>query len=113
MAEQNNNYQQNKVTTSGLTLFDENGIMLRLAYLDESFSIMIGEPKIADNGKRTYPQETRYPFILTIDRAAALYDEIIMFEFISLCSVQDPSVALLRTPKLAHSFREPQPLPRG
>jgi hypothetical protein len=39
---------------------------------------MIGEPKIADNGKRTYPQETRYPFILTIDRAAALYDDIII-----------------------------------
>ena len=78
MAEQNNTFQQNKVTTAGCTFFDENGVMLRLAYLDDSFSIMIGEPKLADNGKRTYPQETRYPFILTLDRGAALYDEIII-----------------------------------
>ena len=78
MAEQNNGYQQNKVTTTGLTLFDENGIMLKLAYLDDSLSLMIGEPRVADNGKRTYPQETRYPFILTMDRAAALYENIVL-----------------------------------
>jgi len=78
MAEQNNAYQQNKVTTTGLTLFDENGVMLKMAYLDDSLSLMIGEPKIADNGKRTYPQEMRYPFILTMDRATALYETIVL-----------------------------------
>lgn len=77
MADQNT-YQQNKVTTSGLTLFDENGVMLRMAYLDDSFSLLIGEPKAADNGKRTYPQETRFPFIITMDRAVALYEDIIL-----------------------------------
>lgn len=78
MAEQNNNFQQNKVSTSGITLFDENGIMLKLGYLDDSLSLLIGEPKIADNGKRSYPQDTRYPFIITLDRATALYEKIIL-----------------------------------
>lgn len=82
MAEYNNNnnngYQSNKVTTSGMTLFDENGIMLKMGYLDDSLSLVIGEPVTNDSGKRTYPQETRYPFILTMDRANALYEHTIM-----------------------------------
>lgn len=73
----NNNYNQNRVTTTGLTLFDENGLMLRLAYLDDSLSMIIGQPSIADNGKRKYPQEMRHPFIVTIDRATALYNVIV------------------------------------
>lgn len=71
-----NNYQ-NRVTTSGMTLFDENGTMLRMGYLDESLSLVIGEPVLADNGKKSYPQEKRHPFIITLDRAAALFHDII------------------------------------
>lgn len=79
MAEQNStNYQQNKVTTSGLTLFDESGVMLKLQYLDDSFSILIGEPQVASNGKRTYPPELRHSFIITVERAAVLYQDIIL-----------------------------------
>lgn len=72
----NNNYQ-NRITTSGMTLFDENSTMLRLSYLDDSFSLIIGECQIADNGKRKYPQELRHPFIITMDRAIALNDHVI------------------------------------
>ena len=78
MSENNNNTFQNRVSTSGITLFDENGIMLRLGYLDDSLSLLMGEPKLADNGKRSYPQEMRHPFIITMDRASALYNEIIL-----------------------------------
>lgn len=78
MAEQNNTFQQNKVSTTGITLFDENGIMLKMGYLDDSLSLLIGEPKVSDNGKRSYPQDTRYPFIIRLDRATALYEEIIL-----------------------------------
>ena len=90
MPEYNNNYNgatnnqfQNRVTTSGLTLFDENGVMLRLAYLDDSFSLLIGEPKLSENGKRSYPQEMRHPFIITMDRATTLYEKIILKKVLS------------------------------
>lgn len=73
----NSNNYQNRVTTSGMTLFDENGTMLRMAYLDESLSLVIGEPVLADNGKKSYPQEKRHPFIITLDRAASLLTNII------------------------------------
>ena len=78
MAEQNNTFQKNKVNTTGVTLFDENGVMLKMGYLDDSLSLLIGEPKVADNGKRTYPDELRFPFILTADRAQALFENIIV-----------------------------------
>lgn len=73
----NNTFQHNKVTTSGMTLFDEAGLMLRLSYLDDSLSLVIGQPSVDDSGKRKYPQEMRHPFIITIDRATALYTSII------------------------------------
>lgn len=78
MPEQNNTFQKNRVSTSGITLFDENGIMLKLSYLDDSFSLVLGEPRVADNGKRSYPEDLRHPFILTLDRAQALYENIIL-----------------------------------
>ena len=78
-----NSFQPNRVTTSGMTLFDENGIMLRMSYLDDSLSFIIGESVVNDMGKRTYPQDKRHPFIITMDRAAVLYDEIIMKKVLS------------------------------
>lgn len=77
MENNNSNNYQNRVTTSGMTLFDENGTMLRMGYLDESLSLVIGEPVLADNGKRSYPQDKRHPFIITLDRAASLLTNII------------------------------------
>ena len=74
----NNGFQPNRVTTSGMTLFDENGIMLRMSYLDDSLSFIIGESITNDMGKRSYPQEKRHPFIITMDRAAVLYETIIV-----------------------------------
>lgn len=74
----NSNQYQNRVSTSGITLFDENGIMLKLGYLDDALSLLIGEPVTADNGKRSYPQEKRHPFLITADRATALYERILM-----------------------------------
>lgn len=73
----NNNSYQNRVTTSGLTFFDENGLMLRLGYLDDSLSLVMGQPSVAENGKKKYPQEMRHPFIITIERATALYNIIV------------------------------------
>lgn len=66
-----------KVNTSSFTLFNEDGVMLKLAYLDDfSLSIVIGTSEV-NNGKRTYPKEKRESFIVTSDRAAALYDIIV------------------------------------
>lgn len=73
-------YEQSraKVNTSSFTLFNEENVMLKLAYLDDfSLSVVIGASDMS-NGKRTYPKDKRESFIITIDRAAALYD--IIFE---------------------------------
>lgn len=71
-------FQPNKITTNGATLWDESGMMLRLSYLDESFSIQISTPFVSETGKKTYPEKNRHNLLLTADRAAALYHEVIL-----------------------------------
>jgi hypothetical protein len=80
MAENNEGYQQNRVSTAGITLFDDNSTMLRLSYLGDTLSLLIGYPKANDNGKNSYPEDQRHTFLITADRAAALYHEIIVKE---------------------------------
>lgn len=72
-----NNYQQNRVSTTGVTLFDENSTMLKLSYLDDTFSLSIAYPSTDANGKHSYPESARNGFLITIDRGAALYDTVI------------------------------------
>lgn len=72
-----------KVSTSGLPIFDENGMMLKLNYLGDTLSLIIEEPVIGADGKRTYPEEKRYPFLITADRASTLYNEIILKDLLS------------------------------
>lgn len=79
----NNTFTLNKVSTSGITLFDDNGIMLKLNYLGETLSLIIGEPTEGSDGKKMYPDEKRYPFLITPERAAALYNEIIVKDLLS------------------------------
>jgi len=64
-----------KITTNGLTFFDEGGTMLRLSFLDESLSVQFGFPEVTD-GKRKYPTAKRESLIITNDRVAALYQLI-------------------------------------
>ena len=70
-------FQPNKITTNGATFWDSDGTMLRLSYLDDSFSIQISTPSIGENGKRSYPEKNRHNLLVTADRAAALYNEVI------------------------------------
>ena len=49
-----NNYQENRVSTTGITLFDDNSMMLRLMYLGDTFSVIIADPEKNENGKNTY-----------------------------------------------------------
>lgn len=73
-----NSYPDNKVSTNGITLFDDSGMMLRLGYLGDSFSMFIADPVKLETGKNSYPEKNRHSFLLTADRAAALYNEVIM-----------------------------------
>lgn len=75
-----NNYQENRVSTTGITLFDDNSMMLRLMYLGDTFSVIIADPEKNENGKNTYPDKNRHSFLITADRAASLYHEIITKE---------------------------------
>lgn len=74
----NNNTYKDQITTSGVSIFDDAGNWLKLGYLDDSLSLMMCEPTIGDGGKRSYPQESRKPFIITLDRASVFNSEIIM-----------------------------------
>lgn len=82
MAEQSGGFQQNRVTTNGATFWDSEGTMLKLSYLDDSFSIQISTPQINENGKRTYPEKNRHNLLMTADRASALYYEVIVKQLI-------------------------------
>lgn len=74
----NNNMYKDQITTSGVSIFDDTGNWLKLGYLDDALSLMICAPTIGDGGKRSYPQESRKPFIITLDRASAFNEEIII-----------------------------------
>lgn len=78
MAKPTTGFQPNKITTTGATFWDESGMMLKLSYLDDSFSIQISDPLVSETGKRTYPESNRHNMLVTSDRAAALFDEIII-----------------------------------
>lgn len=73
----NNQYDANRVSTVGLTIFDNESMMMRLSYLGDALSIMIAEPE-NNNGKNSYPEKNRHSTLITSERAAALYDEIIL-----------------------------------
>lgn len=78
MAESNTSFVPNKITTNGGTFWDREGTMLKLSYLDDSFSIQLSTPSIGENGKRSYPEKNRHNLLMTADRAAALYNEVIL-----------------------------------
>ena len=75
---QSSNNYQNRVNTTGITLFDNESMMLRLGYLGETLSLMIAIPTVGDNGKKSYPETNRHSVLITPDRATALYREIIL-----------------------------------
>lgn len=73
----NNQFEFNKISTVGLTLFDNESMMMRLSYLGDALSIMIAEPE-QNNGKNSYPEKNRHSTLITAERAAAFYNEIIL-----------------------------------
>lgn len=66
---QNNQFQ---VTTSLISMFDENSNQLRLAGLESGLSVAIWVPEITPEGKMTFPQEKRTSVILGADAVSAL-----------------------------------------
>ena len=73
-----NTFNKINVSTNSLTLFDENGTMFKLGFLNETLSVMLCAPVVSPEGKRTYPTEARVNFIITADRVASLHNNIIM-----------------------------------
>jgi len=74
----NSSFQANRINTTGITLFDNESMMLRMSYLGETLSMMIATPFVGDNGKKSYPDSNRHSILLTADRAAVLYNEVIL-----------------------------------
>lgn len=67
---------QNTISTNSISMFDSNGMLLKMSFLDESLSIGLWTP-VEDGGKKTYPKENREAIILTKERVAALYNIIV------------------------------------
>lgn len=68
---------QLSMTTNSLSIFDENGLLFKIGYLDETVSIGMWEPMTDPaTGKRSYPKEMRNSLLLTPERVAALLELI-------------------------------------
>lgn len=70
MADNRNN--QFSVTTSLISMFDENSYQLRLSGLESGLSFAIWVPQVSPEGKMTYPQEARFNTIMNADAVGAL-----------------------------------------
>lgn len=70
MSDNRNN--QFNVTTSLVSMFDENSYQLRLSGLESGLSIAIWVPQINPEGKMSYPQEGRISMMLNMDTVGSL-----------------------------------------
>lgn len=57
-------FKQIEVKTNGLNLFGSNGNLLLTSYLDDMINIQIGFPSEDENGKKTYPRDSRILIML-------------------------------------------------
>ena len=67
-----NKNEQFSVTTSLISMFDENGYQLRLAGMESGMSIAIWIPQVTPEGKMTFPQQSRFSTILSSDTVGSL-----------------------------------------
>ena len=67
-----NKNDQFTVTTSLISMFDENGYQLRLAGMESGMSIAIWIPQVTPEGKMTFPQQIRFNTILSTDTVGSL-----------------------------------------
>ena len=67
-----NKNDQFTVTTSLISMFDENGYQLRLAGMESGMSIAIWIPQVTPEGKMTFPQQSRFNTILSTDTVGSL-----------------------------------------
>lgn len=70
MADNKNN--QFSVSTSLISMFDENSYQLRLSGLESGLSFAIWVPQVSPDGKLTYPQESRFNTIMNADAVSSL-----------------------------------------
>lgn len=70
MADNKNN--QFSVTTSLISMFDENSYQLRLSGLESGLSFAIWVPQVSPEGKLSYPQESRFTTIMNSDAVGAM-----------------------------------------
>lgn len=70
----NNNNQNNQfsVSTSLISMFDENGYQLRMTGLESGLAIAIWIPQINPEGKMSYPQEGRISMMMNGDAVGSL-----------------------------------------
>lgn len=68
----NNRNNQFTVTTSLISMFDENSYQLRLSGLESGLSMAIWIPQVNPEGKMSYPQEGRISMMLSMDTVGSL-----------------------------------------
>lgn len=68
----NNRDRQFSVTTSMISMFDENSNQLRLSGLESGLTVSIWLPQVSPEGKMSYPREMRIDTIMQVDSVASL-----------------------------------------
>lgn len=68
----NGKNNQFNVTTSLISMFDDNSQQLRLAGMESGLSIAIWVPQVSPEGKMSFPQQSRYSVILSAETVSAL-----------------------------------------
>lgn len=71
-ANQNQGQARFSVTSSLVSMFDENSNQLRIAGYDTGLQIGIWVPSVSPEGKMTFPQENRHTIILSQEAVATL-----------------------------------------
>jgi hypothetical protein len=80
-----NNFTKVSISTNSLSLFDENGSIMKFGFLNETLTVGV-LPQITSEGKKTYPTDARVNYVITAERVASLYDNIIMEKVLAAIS---------------------------
>jgi hypothetical protein len=67
----NSQFTDININTSGITLFDVNGLMMRMSFFDKVISIDFNQPVDDGSGTKRYPKENKINVTLSLERAEA------------------------------------------
>lgn len=74
---QGSGFQRENIYSNGLTFFSEEGLMLRVSFMNTCISISFSTPVDNGMGGRTYPRENRVGCLVTQEGAIAFWKKLV------------------------------------